>query len=172
MRKAGAALLLVVGAACTLLLAQPDMGTALVICFSIGALLIAAVQVPGLVSTQRLRASETDLDRGELAAALDEASDAIDAQPWAASPYAVRATVLERSGYLAAASTDARDAIEREPDNWRHRLLLARIEAELGRRRPARSELAEARRLAPRYLYPDGPYPYALEVEKLLGEAR
>src|SRR3954469_6079749 len=35
-------LLLVVGAACVLLLKQPDMGTAMVICFSIGALLIAA----------------------------------------------------------------------------------------------------------------------------------
>jgi cell division protein FtsW len=35
-------LLLVVGAACLLLLKQPDMGTAMVICFSIGALLVAA----------------------------------------------------------------------------------------------------------------------------------
>jgi cell division protein FtsW len=35
-------LLLVVGAACALLLKQPDMGTAMVICFSVGALLIAA----------------------------------------------------------------------------------------------------------------------------------
>jgi cell division protein FtsW len=32
----------VVGAACALLLKQPDMGTAMVVCFSIGALLIAA----------------------------------------------------------------------------------------------------------------------------------
>ena len=35
-------LLLVVGAACALLLKQPDMGTAMVICFAVGALLIAA----------------------------------------------------------------------------------------------------------------------------------
>ena len=35
-------LLLVVGAACLLLLKQPDMGTAMVICFSIGCLLVAA----------------------------------------------------------------------------------------------------------------------------------
>jgi cell division protein FtsW len=35
-------LLLVVGAACLLLLKQPDMGTAMVICFAIGALLVAA----------------------------------------------------------------------------------------------------------------------------------
>src|SRR3954452_3277417 len=35
-------LLLVVGFACALLMKQPDMGTALVVCFAIGALLIAA----------------------------------------------------------------------------------------------------------------------------------
>ena len=35
-------LLLVVGAACALLLAQPDLGTAMVICFAIGALLVVA----------------------------------------------------------------------------------------------------------------------------------
>jgi cell division protein FtsW len=35
-------LLIVVGAACALLMTQPDMGTALVICFAIGALLVAA----------------------------------------------------------------------------------------------------------------------------------
>ncbi len=35
-------LLLVVGAACTLLLLQPDLGTAIVICLAIGALLMAA----------------------------------------------------------------------------------------------------------------------------------
>ena len=39
-------LLLVVGAACLLLLKQPDMGTAMVICFSIGALLVAAGTPP------------------------------------------------------------------------------------------------------------------------------
>ncbi len=35
-------LLIVVGAACLLLLLQPDLGTAMIICFSIGALLVAA----------------------------------------------------------------------------------------------------------------------------------
>src|SRR5215208_7280329 len=35
-------LLIVVGVACALLMKQPDMGTALVICFALGALLIAA----------------------------------------------------------------------------------------------------------------------------------
>src|SRR4051794_34199707 len=41
-RELSRPLLIVVGAACMLLMAQPDMGTALVTCFAIGALLIAA----------------------------------------------------------------------------------------------------------------------------------
>ncbi len=44
-------LLLVVGAACLLLLKQPDMGTAMVICFAIGALLIAAGTPTRLLGT-------------------------------------------------------------------------------------------------------------------------
>jgi hypothetical protein len=133
---------------------------------TVGALLLAAVQVPGLVSTQRSRASETDLDRGRLSAALDAADDAVDAEPWAATPYATRALVLERSGDLAAAVGDAREAIYYEPDNWRNHLLLARLDAERGSRRAALGQLAEARRLAPRnpLLLPTSPDVQAIEA--------
>jgi hypothetical protein len=117
---------------------------------TMGALLIAAAQVPGLVSTQRIRESEKDLEGGRLAAALDAAEKAVDAEPWAASPYAMRALVLERSGDLAGATEDANEAIDRAPDDWRNHLLLARLEAERGRRSAALRELAESRRLAPR----------------------
>src|SRR5918997_1423986 len=47
-------LLVVVGAACLLLMKQPDMGTAMVICFAIGALLVAAgtpIRVLGTIGT-------------------------------------------------------------------------------------------------------------------------
>jgi cell division protein FtsW len=44
-------LLIVVGVACLLLLKQPDMGTALVICFSIGTLLLAAGTPTRLLGT-------------------------------------------------------------------------------------------------------------------------
>ncbi|HEY1236868.1 MAG TPA: O-antigen ligase family protein [Solirubrobacterales bacterium] len=139
---------------------------------TVGALLLAAVQVPGLVSTQRLRASETDLDNGRLPAALDAANEAVDAEPWAATPYATRALVLERSGDLAAASRDARDAIDRDPDNWRNHLLLARLQAERGSRRAALAQLAQARRLAPRnpLLLPASPD--VRPIESLTGIAR
>ncbi len=49
-------LLIVVAVACLLLLKQPDMGTAMVICFSIGALLIAAgtpLRVLGIAASRR-----------------------------------------------------------------------------------------------------------------------
>jgi hypothetical protein len=136
---------------------------------TVGALLLAAVQVPGLVSTQRSRASETDLDQGRLSAALDAANDAVDAEPWAATPYATRALVLERSGDLSAAAGDARDAIDREPDNWRNHLLLARIDAERGSRRTALSQLAEARRLAPRNLLLAPTSPDVRTIQALAG---
>jgi cell division protein FtsW len=44
-------LLIVVGVACALLLKQPDMGTAMVICFAIGALLLAAGTPMKLIGT-------------------------------------------------------------------------------------------------------------------------
>jgi O-antigen ligase len=126
---------------------------------TVGALILAVVQIPGLVSTQRMRDSESDLESGQVAAALDAANDAIDAEPWAASPYATRALALERDGDLAAAAADANDAIDRAPEDWRNHLLLARLEAERGRRREALAELATAHRLAPHdpLLQPTGP---------------
>jgi O-antigen ligase len=138
---------------------------------TVGALIVAAVQVPGLVSTQRIRQSESDLDRGDLSAALDAADQAVDAEPWAASPYATRALVLENSGALAAAAGDARDAIDRAPNDWRNHLLLARLEAEQGSRAAALAQLAQAQRLAPRnpLLLPTSPDVQA--IQSLTGSA-
>jgi tetratricopeptide (TPR) repeat protein len=139
---------------------------------TVGALLLAAVQVPGLVSTQRSRASERDLDQGRLSAALDAANDAVDAEPWAATPYATRALVLERTGDLPAAASDARDAIDREPANWRNHLLLARIDAERGSRPTALSQLAAARRLAPHNLLLAPTSPEVRTIQALAGGQR
>lgn len=138
---------------------------------AIGALALAAVQVPGLVSTQRVRASDADLKAGQTSAALDQADKAIDAEPWAATPYGARAVVFERVGDLASAAADARDAIDREPDDWRNHLLLARLEAERGRRRAALAQLAEARRLGPRILYLNPASPDVQRIQSLVGAA-
>ena len=116
----------------------------------------AVSQVPGLVSTERIRASETELAAGDPAKAKDLADDAIAAEPWAGYPYAARALALESADDLTAAQSSAKDAIDRDPYDWRQYLLLARIDARLGDRRGVEAQLSEARRLAPHspYLLP------------------
>ena len=79
-------LLLVVGAACLLLLKQPDMGTAMVICFAIGALLLAAgtpIRVLGTIAATLaglalLMALVEPYRRERLTSFLDPFSDAGD----------------------------------------------------------------------------------------------
>jgi cell division protein FtsW len=79
-------LLLVVGAACLLLMTQPDMGTSMVICFAIGALLIAAgtptrhlVTVTGVLAGLALIVALVEpYRRARLTSFLDPFSDAGD----------------------------------------------------------------------------------------------
>jgi cell division protein FtsW len=79
-------LLLVVGAACALLLKQPDMGTAIVICMSIGAVLVAAgtpirhlALIAGVLAGLALIVALAEPYRRErLTAFLDPFSDAGD----------------------------------------------------------------------------------------------
>ena len=59
------------------------------------ALLAAAVQVPGLVATQRVRASQAAARAGDLPRSEQLAREAIDAEPWAAGPHLQLALVLE-----------------------------------------------------------------------------
>jgi tetratricopeptide (TPR) repeat protein len=141
-----------------------------------GAVLIALaagmIQVPTLVSVERTRASEAALARGDLAEARELADEAIEAESWAASPYAMRALVSEADGELEQARRDIDEAIEREPTNWRHQLILARIDARAGDRQAVASDLAEAKRLAPRSLFLSEGSPYRLGLEQLLGVPR
>ena len=79
-------LLLVVGAGCALLMKQPDMGTAMVICFAIGALLVAAgtpVRVLGTIlgvlgTLATLMVLIEPYRRARLTSFLDPFSDAGD----------------------------------------------------------------------------------------------
>ena len=89
-------------------------------------------------------------------AALTDAEDAVASAPWAASPYVHRGLLLERAGRLTDARADILRAIEREPTNYRHPLLLARIEALRGRVRAALAAFRSARRLAPRKVIEEG----------------
>jgi O-antigen ligase len=132
------------------------------------ALAAAISQIPGLVSTERIRASEAKLAAGDLDRARTLADDAIDAEPWAGSPYAARALALESAGDLAGARSDAQDAIDRDPYNWRQYLLLARIDARRGDRRGVEAQLSEARRLAPRSPYLNPASPFRQQLDALL----
>jgi cell division protein FtsW len=79
-------LLLVVGAACLLLLKQPDMGTSMVICFAIGALLVAAgtptrhlAMIAGVIAGLALIVALAEpYRRARLTSFLDPFSDAGD----------------------------------------------------------------------------------------------
>lgn len=113
------------------------------------AVVIALVQLPGIVSLSEVRESRAAAEAGDLAAAKEHATTAIEAQPWAATPYAQRALVFEEAGRFPAAAADLHRAVEREPENWRHHLLLARVEAERRNNVEALAAFTEAFRLRP-----------------------
>jgi len=116
------------------------------------ALVAIGVQIPPLVSSERIDASLDELDAGNLSGAAKLADQAVDAEPWAAAPYAHRAQVEETQGDFGAARADLNDAVEREPTNWSHHFLLADLAAREGDRAEVRRELNEVSRLAPHSL--------------------
>jgi hypothetical protein len=110
-----------------------------------GALLVVAIQLPVLGAATQIRASQRAAERGDLEQAVVDATNAVQVAPWQASGYVQRALVLERLALATRAAADARRAIRREPTNWEHWLILARIEAERG---DVRAAVAAARRSA------------------------
>jgi hypothetical protein len=113
------------------------------------ALAAAAVQVPGVVSTERIRGSQKAAVEGDLGTSQRLAQQAIDAAPWAASPHAELAFVWLAEQRYADARAEVAEAIGREPGNWRYPLVLARIELEAGRRAEARRVFDRGRALRP-----------------------
>ena len=121
------------------------LGAARRVGVAVVAALILAVQLPVLAAAVQLRASAQAVRAGDVEQAVGAATSAVDAAPWGAAGYAQRALVLERLGLGARAAADARRATRAEPTNWRHWLVLARIDAERGR---VRAAIAAARRAA------------------------
>jgi hypothetical protein len=119
----------------------------------VGVVALAAVagllQLPGLISTTTIRRSQAAERSGNAAMALAWARDAVSAEPWSASAYEQRGLVLEAAGRLSQASQDLRQAVNYEPTNFRHWLVLARIEAERGELAAAVQDQARAHRLRP-----------------------
>ena len=113
------------------------------------AIMLGALQIPGLASTERIRASEAELESGDRGLALALADDAVDAEPWAASPHAQRALIFGVLGDDARSREEMEEAIDAEPTNWRHQLLLAVLEFESGDFEAANAAYDEARELRP-----------------------
>jgi O-Antigen ligase len=80
-----------------------------------------------------LRQSQVDAGNGNLAAALQQAHDAADAQSYAASPLLQEAVILEQQGKLRPVAAAAAAATRKEGAEWRTWFILARVEAERGR---------------------------------------
>lgn len=113
------------------------------------AVIAALVQLPGLVAVSKTRDSQTAFRQKSIERATAAALDAISAEPWAASPHVQAALVFEARNDLDTAARQMRMAIRHEPTNWRHPLILARVEAERGRPKAALSAYRRARRLRP-----------------------
>jgi Flp pilus assembly protein TadD len=119
----------------------------------IGAALAAAMACAAalpMLTELKLRSSQDAALRGDGRAATNDALDAHDLEPWAASPYLQLALVYDRAGRLAAARSAIDAATRRDPRDWRLWLVSARVAAERGAVGAARSRLERARELNPR----------------------
>lgn len=110
---------------------------------------LVAIAIP-LAGDSQVRASEDDVDAGQLGGALTNARDASDIEPWAGTPLIQQALVLERSGNIDDAAAAAREATREEPGEWRNWLVLSRLEAYRDRPAAAVRAYKRARALNPR----------------------
>ncbi len=116
---------------------------------AVGALVCAAVQLPGLLSTTEIRRSQSAERRGNPSLALAWANDAVSAEPWSASASEQRGLVLEAAGRYASAAQDIRHAVSEEPTNFVHWIVLARIDTERGQLNAAVADYRRAHMLRP-----------------------
>jgi O-antigen ligase len=113
---------------------------------AIGAVVL--IYLPYQASTD-LRASENDVNAGNLEAALSKAKSAAGLQPYAASPRLQEALVLERQGKYDQAAAAAREATQKESTNWRTFFVLSRIDAEAGNAKASLEAFRRAKQLNP-----------------------
>jgi hypothetical protein len=110
---------------------------------------IALLALPWLAERE-VRDSRRAALAGQPSAGVDAARAAQGLTPWAASPRLQHALVLEGSVDLAGARRSIAEAIERDPADWRLRLVQARVADAAGDDAAARAALAAARALNPR----------------------
>ena len=102
------------------------------------------------VAAERLQTSQRAAGEGDLRAAAARADDAAHAQPWASTPRLQLALVAELAGDARAARAAIEAAIDRDSQDWRLRVVAARIERSAGRPDEAEEHLRDARALNPR----------------------
>lgn len=125
----------------------------------LGAASVVAIAIP-TAATLAIDRSRADVNEGNLDDALREARTAQRLQPYAATPRIQEALIYERANDLDRAASAARAATEREATNWRHWLILSRIEAVRGRPQAALEAYRKALSLNPEDLpRPEGEGP-------------
>lgn len=131
--------------------------TRLAAALALGAWLVVVVMSVGLIASWSLERSEDAVARNDLKAAESAADLAQRLEPWASEPYMQRAIVRVRAAAYrpsdaayAPALADAREAVDREPTNWRTWLVLVRVQARTGRVSEADRDRAQVARLARR----------------------
>ncbi|MFY9488389.1 MAG: O-antigen ligase family protein [Solirubrobacterales bacterium] len=117
------------------------------------AALVCVTLAPALVSNSAIGDSRGAVASGDLVRALELADEAVRAEPWAASPYVQRAAVMERGGATEAAIVDLARAIGREPGNWRHYLMLSRMQLKSGDSQAALRSFRRGRAVRPQSPY-------------------
>jgi tetratricopeptide (TPR) repeat protein len=110
---------------------------------------VVAVALP-MAATGAIRASQSLAQRDELRQALAQAVDAVNLQPYAATPWVQEALVLEQAGDLPDALIAARHATAHEDTNWQTWFVLCRLEARTGHVHAAIADYLKARSLDPR----------------------
>jgi len=110
---------------------------------------LVAIGLP-LAAARSVEESREQAAEENYEAALEDARDAIEIQPYAATPRIQEAVVLERLGLLDEAADAAREATARESTNWRLWLVLSRLEARRGDAEASVEALNRAESLFPR----------------------
>jgi O-antigen ligase len=113
----------------------------------IGLLLAALTPFSVARSQASLNAAVDAIKEGDCTTTIDEALASIDALSVRAEPFELLAYCDARSGEAELAERMAREAIERDPDNWEFRYVLAVVRATAGN--DPREAAGEARELNP-----------------------
>jgi tetratricopeptide (TPR) repeat protein len=113
-------------------------------------LALLVMQTVPLLAELKLDDSREAAGAGELTSSLQAARAASSLEPWAATPRLQVALVEELAGRVEDARESIRQALVRDPSDWRLWLVAARIETKAGDFEAALDSLERARELNPR----------------------